>query len=216
MIESKEKISFDLSLLKDYKQYPLKAAPSGLVNSLSTYFPVFFINNYFDSRSAGFYFLIEKLLLAPISLISNAFSNVYRERAQKEFYLHKNYFNVTIKTIKLLVFISLIVFSLLALLNQFLVTNFLSKEWFEIITLIYIFIPFFAVKFISGPLMSGLYVKNRLGLDLIFQFVYLIVIIFSCLFGFYYGSIKSLILCLSLLGSTYFSFLILINYKLSK
>ena len=210
------KISLDFDLLKEYKQYPLKAAPSGILNSLSTYFPVFFINGYFDSTSAGFYFLIEKLMLAPISIISNAFSNVYRAEAQKEFYNLKRYSEITTKTIKLLSIISFIIFTIFAIFNKLLINTFFSQEWSDIIILIYIFIPFFAVKFISGPLMSGLYVKNRLGLDIILQFVYLLIVISSCLIGFYLDSMKILISFLSFSGTLYFISLIYINYKLSK
>jgi len=211
-----KKINLDFDILKKYKVYPLKAAPSGLVNSFSNYFPVFFINGYFDSKSAGLYFLIEKLMLAPIGLISNAFSNVYRSEAQKQFHKLKKYSQITIKTIKLLSVLSVFIFTLLAILNNFIITTFFTEDWSEAILLIYIFIPFFATKFVSGPLMSGLYVKNRLGLDIILQLVYLLIMISSCLYGYYAGSMKSLIVLLSFMGTLYFITLIFINYKISK
>lgn len=206
----------DFKLMKKYKDYPLKAAPSGLINSLSTYFPIYFINGYFDSTSAGFYFLIEKLMIAPIGLISTAFSNVYRNEAQQDFYRYGNYSRITKKTISILGLLSLFVFSLIALLNELLITTFFNDSWMEIIPLIYIFLPFFATKFISGPLMSGLYVKNKLGLDIILQLVFLVVIVFSCVYGYYLESMKALISILSFCGTIYYCSLIIINYKLSK
>ncbi len=56
-------------LMKQYKNYPMYSLPSGLSNTASAQMPVILLTNFFSASVSGFYYLVEKFLSAPITLL---------------------------------------------------------------------------------------------------------------------------------------------------
>lgn len=68
-----------------YKKFPMYSLPADTLSSFSQQMPNLFLNNFFGSVILGHFSLTQRVLSSPINLISSAISDVFRERASKEY-----------------------------------------------------------------------------------------------------------------------------------
>ena len=64
------------NLLKQYKDYPIYNASSGLLNGITMAMPVFFLTHYFNESIVGYFALVVRVTDAPLSFISPSVSQV--------------------------------------------------------------------------------------------------------------------------------------------
>lgn len=73
-----------LYIIKRFKKFPQYILPGQIVNSLSIASPVFLISYYYNTEITGYYSMALTLLLLPISVISNAIKDVFRQKVVVE------------------------------------------------------------------------------------------------------------------------------------
>lgn len=70
-----------IRVFKTYRDYPLKNSPSSLLNSFSTYSPIFLLPIYFAESAVGLFALSQRVLQTPMTFIGSSLSQVYYHRA---------------------------------------------------------------------------------------------------------------------------------------
>ena len=72
-------------LAKRYFEFPKFSLPAQLLNTLGLTLPVLMIGAYFNSTEVGYYAMTMNVLTVPISVISVAIRDVFRQRANEEY-----------------------------------------------------------------------------------------------------------------------------------
>lgn len=184
-LEHLDYIKFDhlMELAKRYKSFVWLASPAALLNGLSMHLPTILLATIYGAGIAGQFFLAQRVLNAPIALISAAVSQSYMGEASR---LHRSGDSSIYRLFWKLAF-SLAAFSLVASLCIY----YLSPNIFRIIfgdkwASSGIFASFMAyyvgVRFVTTSLAPTLIIYERQDLSLIIQVVSSLAVIFS--FGF--------------------------------
>lgn len=67
-------------LLKKYKDFPTLNMPHSIFNSFSSELPVFLISYFFQNTITGFYSFANRVLLSPISVVTQSYAQVFLEK----------------------------------------------------------------------------------------------------------------------------------------
>lgn len=154
-------------LLKRYSSFPLVDGPTALLNAFSTHLPVLLLSSMFTPKVAGFYFLTQKVLGIPITLISTSILDVFKQTLTEKYSKNED-----IKPIffKVFIFLSMIstIFSVVGyLLFDELFILFFGEEWKVAGIFAQLLIPSLALRLIASPLSFMIYVAEKQNLNLI-------------------------------------------------
>ena len=201
-----------LKVASEYKDYPMYALPSGLGNTSASQMPVILLVKVFNSSVSGYYYLVEKVLSAPISLLSGSVSSVFRQKAQEDKHTIGNYNEIFKKTFLKLVLIGFPIFLLLGMFGQEIFAFIFGENWREAGVYAQILSPLFFFKFSISPLMSSFYISNKLAVDMIGQIIYAIMILISIYIGYMFNSILLSIGLISFCGSLFYLIFLYLAY----
>jgi O-antigen/teichoic acid export membrane protein len=115
-----------------FKRYYKLAATLTISHGLQgiyTQIPVLFIAKYFDLMTIGFVSLSTKVVTLPISIISSAFGDVFRQKASEEFHRFGKFDKIFISTLKKTFLISIVPFNLIFFFAPPLFSFIFGKEW---------------------------------------------------------------------------------------
>ncbi|CAL2076382.1 O-antigen translocase [Tenacibaculum sp. 190524A02b] len=185
-------------LAKKYKDIPIFSTVISFTNQLSNELPVYLISNYFGLGNAGIYGLAVKISKAPIGIIQNSISQVFFNKASKQ-YNNNQDLNLTVKkTYKNLLLIGAFLFTSLFILSFFF-DFILGENWTKAGTYVRILIPWLFIAFLNAPLSSLILILNKQKTILVYD----ILLLTSRFLAFYIGytQYKSIIISLALYSS---------------
>jgi len=201
-----------ISLAKRYKKFPIFDTGAALAN-VSSYqiqnilFPIFY-----GLSSAGFYFLVLRVLQAPLSLISASLTDVYKQKLTdpkttkddlKRYYKKMFVFLFSIGLPLLVVFM---------LIGEELFSLAFGSEWRIAGEYAIILAPMFFIRFIASPLSYFLYLKEKPEIDMLGNVAFFISGLSSIIFS---NSIKDAVLYISISFSFLYITYILYSAKLA-
>lgn len=167
----KIKLSFKrtVQLAKEYVNFPKISCVSGIVNNIAVRIPVFLLGFFAGNAVVGQYSMMNRVLGAPITVISEAIRDVFRQKASKEYAQNgecAKTFKTTLKTLSL----AAIVPFLLIMAGALPVLNALFGDiWNMAGYFIIMMAPFYYVKFIISPLTFMTFIAKRQGYDMRWQ-----------------------------------------------
>ena len=175
-----------IALSKRYRKFPKITVPHALFNSISTNLPILVITYYFSSKETGYFSFASKIVMLPISLISNAYYQVFFEsfskEKNKEFFFKQKFKQVN--TIFIPIF--LILWFILPDLFSFI----FGEEWKISGVYTQILLPLFYLKFISNLFTTTTYIYYEKQFENFFLGILItIIIFFSLLIGAYFHDI---------------------------
>lgn len=205
-----------LALSKKYSHYPKFDILSSFFNDLSQQAPGLLFMPVFGATFAGYYFLIQRLFMMPIKLISTTIAEVFRQEAASHFNRHGSFEGIFLVTLKKLVVVSLIPFLPLMLFGRELFTIVFGANWETAGVYTQILAPMFMLKFIVSPLTYSFYIRNQLVLNMLGQLMYLLCMLSSIAIGYFTHSAQTAVIAISVsLSFVYLTYLV-ISYALAK
>lgn len=168
---------------KKFSNFPRIMAPDLLINTLSGSIHVFFISAYFSNSDLGYLSLSLSLLTLPVTVISSAIKDVFREKANNEFAKTGSCRKLYVKLFKPIFVIGSIGFTLLYFIVPFLYSFFLGNQWTQSGYYAQILIPLFFFNFISMSLGGVFVIVNNLKISLYWQIFGLIISFISLYYG---------------------------------
>lgn len=176
-------ISKQKMLMQKYKKFPIYDVWGTLANTASyqvqnILFPVFY-----GLASAGYYFLILRVLQAPLSIISSSLTDVFKQKLTdpqtsdedlKRYYKNM-FFGLLLTGLPLLI--------LFILFAEPMFVFIFGQEWRPAGAYAVILAPMFYLRFIASPLSYFLYLKEKQMVDMIGNSSFLIAGIFSIVLG---------------------------------
>ena len=175
---NKERIKY---LLKKYSDFPKYEIPSNLLNVGSTHAPNILFPILFSTNYSGFYYLTQRVLQAPINLISTSVLDVFKEEASRSFRKNNEARLIYRKTFKWLIAVSFIPSITLFFFVDDLFTFFFGEEWAIAGKYAQILVPSLALKFIANPLSFMIYIAEKQKWNLIIMIFLVFGIILSFL-----------------------------------
>lgn len=150
-----------IRLGKRYINFPKYDVPTTALNVAASQAPNILFATFFTAQSAGFFFLTQRVLQMPISLISNSILDVFKEEASKTYRETGQCKDIFVKTAKWLSFISIIPSLLMFFFVEDLFGFFFGSEWVEAGLYAKILIPSLAFRFIVSPLSFMVYIAEK-------------------------------------------------------
>jgi len=170
-----------LSVAKRYIQFPKFDVLASLLNVFSYQAIHILFNAVFNATIAGYYYLTQRILGLPITFISSAISDVFREEASRSFKKYGNAKHIYKETFKKLFFLSLIPSIILYFFAIDIFVIVFGKEWYKAGEYVQILTPMFFIKFISSPLSFMLYIGEKQKINIYMQLLFVISIFCSFL-----------------------------------
>jgi len=167
-------INRQLKLGKAYKKFPLFSLWAGLANTSSYHLVSLLIPKFFSLSTLGFYFLVERMLGMPTSLIGSAIGQVFYQEATVEKNEKGHAISAFKRALGKLFIVGVGIFLVLYLLVEDLFILVFGPEWAQAGLYAKILTPLFFVRFVISPLTLLNLVFERNEIDLIWQVVLVI------------------------------------------
>lgn len=205
-----------LVLARKYINFPKYLILAHGINSVSGQAAILFLSTLFNTATAGFFTLTQRVILAPMVLVAKAMGDVFRQEASR-YYIHEGSCKeIYLKTFRRLVLLSAFPFLVFFYLAPTLFNWVFGDEWRVAGEYAQILTPMAFLQFITSPLSSMYMIAEKQKLDLLWQVALLVMIVFAFLLGYLYKDIR---LILKLYAGVYCLMYVingLISYKLAK
>jgi len=198
-----------------YKQFPLYDIPTSLISSSTQNLPNILFNTIFSAISGGYYYLANRVIGLPITLVSRAFLDIFKQQAAEEYSEVGNSKKAFMRTFKIMLLLGFIPFTIFFIYSEEIFSIVLGKEWYIAGTYAKILIPMVFLRFLAGPVSFMFYIANKQLYNLIGQFSILSLLIVSFLIGHYYDSELITLYIISVSFSIFYIIYIFISYKLA-
>lgn len=160
-------------LAKEYINFPKISVASGLVNNLAVRLPIYLLRFFGGLSIAGQYSMMENILAAPITIISEAIRDVFRQKASKDYAEKKECYHTYKTTFKTLALMAIIPFVLIMFGGRPILNLVYSDlKWDMAGRFILIMAPFFYIKFVVSPLTFMTYIANKQSFDMKWQMLF--------------------------------------------
>lgn len=172
-------------LAKKYINFPKFLMTDQILNNIGGSLHIFFIGAYFDNSELGYVSMSMTLLTVPVTVISSAIKDVFRQKASREFIETGNCRSLFLKILKPLIIFTLIFFTILYffLPNIFVIA--LGNQWAKSGLYSQILIPMFISNFISMSLGGVLIISNKIKVSLYWQLYTIVTSSIAFLIGIY-------------------------------
>lgn len=203
-------------LANSYKNFPMYSLPADTLHAFSKEMPNLLINNFFGGAILGHFSLTQRVLASPITLIASAITDVFREKASRDYRDTKSCRSIFLQTFQKLFLFSFVPFTLLFFLAPSIVPIVFGQEWGQAGEYIRIMTLLFFLRFSIAPVSTVLYLTGRQMYKLAWEFVAFIVIILSFYLGYRFFDQYAAIGIYSFSLSFLYIILLFMSYKFTE
>ena len=197
--------------LKTNLNFPLYAAPMGVLNIFSVDILIYTLNLFFSTTLVGLYSNANKAINYPLGLISQSFTSVFYQKIREtnnkvKLYLISYLSNFTIATLALIPIV---------IWGEELFSFFLGEEWKVAGSIAKYLAPLTITSFAMRSVSNTFSLTRKNKALLIWQVIYLIVIIIVIFFS-KSSNFETLLLNVSVIGSVLYIILAIKGYLIIK
>jgi O-antigen/teichoic acid export membrane protein len=170
------------AVAKKYKNFPKIDAPTTFINIAANQAPNILLAAFFSASAGGFYYLTQRILQAPISLISSSVLDVFKQKASEDYKKNGHCREIFMKTFWSLLMMTVPLSFILFFVIEDLFVLVFGEHWRMSGTYAQILVPALLLRFIANPLSFMFYIASKLefnflGMVLLFLFVILSLLI---------------------------------------
>jgi len=204
-------------LAKEFIEFPKFIMPGRLLNMVGQQLPVLFLGIYFNAVEVGYFSMTMLAFSAPISMVSFAIRDVFRQRANEEFKNTGTCRTIYMKVLKILFIIAIVGVVLLILLLPFIFSIFLGEQWTTAAYYAQILTIPTLLSFVASPLFDVLIITNRLKLNFLWQVYYAFITFISLLIGcVVYKNVIVALYCFAIGRSSAYLLSVILSYYYAK
>lgn len=202
-----------IALAKRYIKFPKFDILASLSSvSAQALIPILF-TSLFSATTAGYYYLTQRVLGFPISILASAILDVFKERASKDYKQYGNAKIIYISTFKKLLLLSIVPSILLYMFAIDIFTFVFGENWKIAGEYAQILTPMLFLRFITNPLSFMIYIAEQQKANIIGQTLFLL----STITSFYLADTpKDVVQFLSLLFSFIYIYYLYVSAKMAK
>jgi O-antigen/teichoic acid export membrane protein len=175
------------------KKFIFYSTPAVFVNSLAAQSPVFLLSAFSGAGLAGYYMMIQRIMMAPVSLVSGAVNKVYLSKIASRRANGEAIYPLTKSIIRRFLIPSFILAcGMFTVFNLRLIEFIFGDQWNGIDAISMVMIPAFCISFVAKSI-AGFAVLGRNDLGLIYQVVLLLMVSSSILLSTFLTDSKQII-----------------------
>ncbi|MFD1007269.1 lipopolysaccharide biosynthesis protein [Oceanisphaera ostreae] len=205
-----------VSLARKYINFPKFLIVAHGFNTASGQVPIFLLSSLFNSASAGFFMLSQRVMGAPMTLIASAIGDVFRQEASYAYVNTGSCKNVYTRTFKKLLMISIVPSIIFFFIAPDLFEMVFGEQWRVAGEYAQILTPMYFFKFVTSPVSQVSIYSGKQKIDLLWQIVLFFMTVFSMYIGAYLSDIKLAFVFFSAIYSFMYIVSGYINYIFSK
>jgi O-antigen/teichoic acid export membrane protein len=211
------KFKYFSSIRRRYIQFPRLMLPDQLLNNVGASMHVFFVAAYFGDTELGHLTMAMSLLYVPVTVISTAIKDVFRQKANEDFQTNGDIREFYLKLLKPIaaaaVFLAMPIYFILPDLFSF----FLGKEWLPAGFYAQIMLPVFVTNFISMSLGGVFVIVNKMQISLYWQLYGIATSIISLLIGVYiFKTFEYTLICFAVARTSSYILYAVLSYYFAK
>lgn len=196
-----------------YSNFPKFSLAADTLNTAANQIPVILLTQFFGAAVTGFFNLTQRVLGAPLSLLSVSIGDVFKQRASTDFVRTGNCLHIYKKTFWRLFLISAPPFALFAVISPAFFALVFGEEWRVAGDYARIMSVLFFIRFVASPLSYVLYIAEKQKYDLAWQSVLFIVTTISICMGHLFKSAVCSIACFSGVYSAMYLIYLIMSFK---
>ncbi|NVO11259.1 MAG: oligosaccharide flippase family protein [Bacteroidales bacterium] len=178
---------------------PKYVLPGQLLNTIAGQVAILLIASFFSETEVGLYSMTGLILSVPASLISLTVRDVFRQRANEEFKIRGNCHSIYMKTFKIVLALSIVIFFILFLILPDFISFFFGSKWREAGIYARILCPTIMISFVAECFWGMFFIANKMKSVLLWQSQFLFFTIFSIVIGhIVFHDIKYTLICFSI------------------
>lgn len=201
-------------LLKKYKKFPQYTLFADTLSMSSNLSPNILLNKIFSGIEVGYFSLSEKVLGAPLWVITASVGDVFRQEAAEQYRSKGSCVDIFRKTAKGLFFLGFFPFLGIFLIVPILVPFLFGPGWEPVSDYIRIFTVMYFAKFVVTPVSHVNYIINKQKYNIFFQGLRFTAILLGFGIGFYTNNIRIGLIVWSILSSLVYLIIFIISYRL--
>lgn len=158
------------------KKFVRYSTPAVFVNSLAVQAPIFLLSMLAGSGVAGYYMMIQRVMMAPVTLVSGAVNKVYMQSVATRRANGEAIYQFTQSIVRRFLVPGLVLAcAMFVVFNLGLLEKVFGANWEGIDVLSLVMIPAFCISFIAKSI-SGFSILGRNELGLVYQVVLLLLV----------------------------------------
>lgn len=197
-----------------YRKISAASTPVTLLDSLTLAIPVIFIGFAFGDDSAGQYSQVQRLLAAPLTLLSMSISPVFMKYGGDAYRENGPILDVVLKIFKIVVAISVVYATLIALTGERIMPIIMGDLWKTDLTFLLLCLLPIAIRASVSPLSGIFALVGRIFVGSFWQALYFSTTILMILISYEYLSLTEFLLVLMahelILYSCYLAFIVMV------
>jgi len=198
-----------------YRLIPYYQVPASLVNTGAMYLPMLFLPFIFSAPISGAFFLVFKVIMAPISIIGNAFLDVFKKDAADAIARQDECTKEFKKTFKILSFIAIVIFLFFWFFSVLLFEFVFGDEWVEAGNIAASLALLAALRFLVAPLSYVVILREKFLLNLLMQLALFLSVLSAMILGWVYNDFYIFLNWYSYLSVLFYLLLLTISFKLA-
>ena len=172
-----------LFVARKYSKFPKFDLLASLSNVSAQYLVNILFTTLFTTTVAGYYYLTQKMLSIPVTLIAASILDVFKEQASKDYKKFGNARKIYIQTFKKLLVLSFIPSIIVYFFSVDIFTYIFGEAWTVSGEYARVLVPMLFFRFISSPLSFMLYIGEKQELNLVGNLLFLLGAIGSLYFA---------------------------------
>ena len=198
-----------------YKKFPIINMPMALINTVSMQLPVFMLSAYSSSEVVGYYMMANRILTAPIHLISRSVGQVYYKEAVDCLRLgKKKVVRIFGNTVKQIAKIGFIPYAIAIVFSPVLTKLFLGDVWTTSGIFMQIMVPWIFFQFVNMTVTTTFSIVNKQEIGFLLN----IISVLLRYFAMYYWNENAItqITALSIVASLFYITFMISSYLVLK
>lgn len=204
-----------LCLLKKYRRFPKYDAPAALVDTLSSQLPNLFLAIVFEPVIAGIYLLAERVVSAPMAIVSQAIGQVYYAKLTGISCAHKRQRNL-LQVVTSLFILAIVFFLCFYFVATYILSILFSGEWQQVINVIKIIVVGCCFQLIYSPLSMVLMATNGQRVNFFINLSLLLFKLIALLIGWSHNNFEYFLIGFSFSNSVVYLIAIFVVMKRTK
>ena len=170
-------------ILKEYKDLIKFSLPADVINNFSNQIPVFFLERLVGTSAVGLYNMSNRILSLPVSYITSSISEVFRQKATRQYHDTGSCRPLVVRTAKTLFLVSIVPFLLCLWFAPDIFAFVFGAEWRQAGSYARLIGILFLFKTIFSPVSFVLFISKQFKVSFIMDVVVLITSMLSLYIG---------------------------------
>ena len=185
---------------KYYKDFPTYQAPHAMLNTFSSYLPVYMFTPFFGLGVVGLYALSTRIVLAPMMILAGASAKVYNQKVTQLYNEKGDAYGFTVRLLKSLFKKVIIPFLFIIVFAPDIFAFVFGSEWREAGVYTQILAPWLWMVFFTGTIAFIPSLLNMQKKALLIEMMYTIFRVIGIGIGVWYESVYVALIFYSVVG----------------